>query len=410
MTLFSILFVVKLTGYTQYGTPLASYESRHESQTLVQPSGRYEREVKQATYSIQSSDSSGRSSPRSSPYTSQYANLSTLQNTYSTSPAPQTYSTSNYGSSQTYNTSPSYGQYSSSNIRSNSPVRYSPSSPRQTEESGVTYAQIAPRSESGVTYAQIAPRSDRPVPGPQMPIQIKVADSQQQSYPSPSQSQYSRSLQGQQQTSPGYSSSMSPRGGDPRGGSSKEQEVDALTQMLMQGLEGTKDPDFFGICAKCGKKVVGESNGCTAMDQVFHIACFVCVSCGTLLRGKSFYAMERKPHCEPCYMNTLERCSICSKPITDRLLRATGKPYHPACFTCVVCGKSLDGVPFTVDATNQIHCIEDFHRKFAPRCCVCMKPIMPEKGQEETVRVVAMDRSFHVNCYRCEALWRSFGI
>ena len=29
--------------------------------------------------------------------------------------------------------------------------------------------------------------------------------------------------------------------------SSKEQEVDALTQMLMQGLEGSKDPDFYGM-------------------------------------------------------------------------------------------------------------------------------------------------------------------
>ena len=64
----------------------------------------------------------------------------------------------------------------------------------------------------------------------------------------------------------------------------------------------------------------------------------------------------------------------------------SGKPYHPNCFTCVVCTKSLDGIPFTVDASNQIHCIEDFHRRFAPRCSVCRQPIMPTKGQEETVR------------------------
>lgn len=27
---------------------------------------------------------------------------------------------------------------------------------------------------------------------------------------------------------------------------------------------------------------------------------------------------------------------------------------------------------------------------------------MPEPGQEETVRVVALDRSFHFKCYKCE--------
>lgn len=29
-------------------------------------------------------------------------------------------------------------------------------------------------------------------------------------------------------------------------------------------------------------------------------------------------------------------------------------------------------------------------------------PITPEPGQEETVRIVAMEKSFHVNCYKCE--------
>lgn len=40
--------------------------------------------------------------------------------------------------------------------------------------------------------------------------------------------------------------------------------------------------------------------------------------------------------------------------------------------------------------------------KYAPRCYICHLPITPEPGQEETVRIVAMDRSFHVNCYKCQ--------
>jgi hypothetical protein len=43
-----------------------------------------------------------------------------------------------------------------------------------------------------------------------------------------------------------------------------------------------------------------------------------------------------------------------------------------------------------------------YFRKFAPRCCMCRNAIMPEQGKEETVRVVAMDKSFHVSCYKCE--------
>lgn len=187
----------------------------------------------------------------------------------------------------------------------------------------------------------------------------------------------------------------------------KEAEVDALTSLLVQSMDSTNDPEFFGaydscICTRCGEKVVGEGTGCTAMEQVYHIKCFVCIVCHLQLQGKPFYALDSKPYCEDCYLNTLEKCCVCTKPILDRILRATGKPYHPQCFTCVVCNKSLDGIPFTVDASNQIHCIDDFHKKFAPRCTVCKEPIMPEPGKDETVRVVALDRSFHVNCYKCE--------
>ncbi|XP_013794212.2 thyroid receptor-interacting protein 6-like [Limulus polyphemus] len=182
----------------------------------------------------------------------------------------------------------------------------------------------------------------------------------------------------------------------------QESEVDQLTDLLVQSMDSSRDSLFFGTCHKCGEKVLGEGSGCSAMDQLYHISCFTCSICQIQLQGKSFFAMDGQPYCEADYLNTLEKCCVCQHPILDRILRATGKPYHPGCFTCVVCGICLDGIPFTVDAHNQIHCIEDFQRKFAPRCCVCKGPIMPEQGEQETVRVVALDRSFHVKCYRCE--------
>lgn len=156
----------------------------------------------------------------------------------------------------------------------------------------------------------------------------------------------------------------------------RDAEVDALTDLLVQsmGVKSTDTPrydetednldyaDNFGTCVKCNTRVIGEQSGCTAMDQIYHIQCFTCCRCQINLQGKTFYALEGKPCCEEDYFNTLEKCSVCMKPILERILRATGKPYHPDCFCCVVCGKSLDGIPFTVDATNQNHCIEDFHK------------------------------------------------
>uniref|UniRef100_H3ART3 LIM domain containing preferred translocation partner in lipoma n=1 Tax=Latimeria chalumnae TaxID=7897 RepID=H3ART3_LATCH len=181
-----------------------------------------------------------------------------------------------------------------------------------------------------------------------------------------------------------------------------EDELERLTKKMLYDMEHPPSDDYFGRCSRCGENVVGEGTGCTAMDQVFHVECFTCVICSRKLRGQPFYAVDKKAYCEPCYINTLEQCNICFKPIMERILRATGKAYHPHCFTCVVCYRSLDGIPFTVDAANQIHCIEDFHKKFAPRCSVCKEAIMPAPGQEETVRIVALDRDFHVQCYRCE--------
>lgn len=46
------------------------------------------------------------------------------------------------------------------------------------------------------------------------------------------------------------------------------------------------------MCHKCGEKVLGEGNGCSAMGEVYHVDCFTCAVCSQPLRGKQFYAIN----------------------------------------------------------------------------------------------------------------------
>ncbi|XP_072315160.1 thyroid receptor-interacting protein 6 isoform X2 [Eucyclogobius newberryi] len=271
----------------------------------------------------------------------------------------------------------------------------------------VTYSQTGRQAEQAYTPPPPRQPASRPPPqaqaGPGWYPNAQAPDVHAEaSYGAGRVNQVSMSKRGMDnsQTGPGQSSSYQNNKGAAI--TRPEDELDRLTKKLVYDMNHPPAEDYFGRCARCGDNVVGDGSGCIAMEQVFHVECFTCITCNARLRGQPFYALDKKSYCESCYISTLEKCSKCSKPILDRILRAMGKAYHPRCFNCVVCNCCLDGVPFTVDATSQIHCIEDFHRKYAPRCSVCNGPIMPEPGQEETVRIVALDRSFHVNCYVCE--------
>ncbi|PNI99933.1 ZYX isoform 9, partial [Pan troglodytes] len=123
------------------------------------------------------------------------------------------------------------------------------------------------------------------------------------------------------------------------------EELEQLTQQLMQDMEHPQRQNVAvnELCGRCHQPLARAQPAVRALGQLFHIACFTCHQCAQQLQGQQFYSLEGAPYCEGCYTDTLEKCNACGEPITDRMLRATGKAYHPHCFTCVVCARPLEG-------------------------------------------------------------------
>lgn len=184
--------------------------------------------------------------------------------------------------------------------------------------------------------------------------------------------------------------------------------------------------------------------------------CFTCITCHAHLRGQPFYALDKKSYCESCYIvsdwtsarwHSLPAAVLSRPPSVPEYIGALLKVLqaHPGPDPA----SHGEGLPPSLLHLRGLqllfgwcplhrgrHLPDPLHRglppvrlrfphlhtnapsppatssyfsppslpgrKYAPRCSVCGEPIMPEQGQEETVRIVALDRSFHVNCYVCE--------
>nr|XP_056721440.1 filamin-binding LIM protein 1 [Euleptes europaea] len=156
------------------------------------------------------------------------------------------------------------------------------------------------------------------------------------------------------------------------------------------------------ICAFCHKALCSWAPAVQAMNKQYHAECFRCRVCHSALAGQQYFQREGRPLCTACYQSTLEKCAKCQASIWSQIVRALGSGYHPECFVCVECGRTIGDETFVVDEEGGVHCLGDFHRKFAWVCSACEKAITPSGGRDR-YRIECLGRCFHEDCYRCQS-------
>ncbi|XP_017091878.2 actin-binding LIM protein 3 isoform X5 [Drosophila bipectinata] len=200
-------------------------------------------------------------------------------------------------------------------------------------------------------------------------------------------------------------------------------------------------------CAKCTKKCSGEV--LRVADNHFHKACFQCCQCKKSLATGGFFTKDNAYYCIPDYQRLYgTKCATCQQYVEGEVVSTMGKTYHQKCFTCSKCkqpfksgskvtntgkevlceqcvtggpvsggvGAGTDGgrggvsspappaeSPTRATAHQQLsggvvsqkaHLKEDYD----PNDCAGCGELLKE-GQA----LVALDRQWHVSCFRCKS-------
>ncbi|XP_030585554.1 filamin-binding LIM protein 1 isoform X1 [Archocentrus centrarchus] len=166
--------------------------------------------------------------------------------------------------------------------------------------------------------------------------------------------------------------------------------------------QNSQDKESKDLCGFCRKPVAPSEPAIEALNRTYHDGCFQCRSCHIPLAGKQYYNKAGIPLCEDCYQASLELCWACGEAITDHIIRALERAYHLSCFTCTTCKRQIGEQAFAQGDVGEVYCLQDYYRKYAPKCSACNQLIIPKEDGTDSYTVECLGRSYHENCYRCE--------
>ncbi|XP_008545850.1 actin-binding LIM protein 3 isoform X4 [Microplitis demolitor] len=111
-----------------------------------------------------------------------------------------------------------------------------------------------------------------------------------------------------------------------------------------------------GACAGCSEKLQ-EGQALVALDRQWHVWCFKCHSCDSVLHGE-YMGKDGVPYCEKDYQKQFGvKCAYCSRYISGKVLQAgENHHFHPTCARCTKCGDPFgDGEEMYLQGTAIWH-------------------------------------------------------
>jgi len=151
---------------------------------------------------------------------------------------------------------------------------------------------------------------------------------------------------------------------------------------------------FLENCTKCGKMIENETIRPKETGKPYCPECFCCTKCDIPLQGK-YFNTEDGILCEECFADSRPKCARCGRPILTSTLKALDQVYHPECFTCSMCPKSLEGVEFFVTDEKKPMCKDCYVRFMAKTCEKCQNKIV-----EETLIATNDGKYYCQGCYK----------
>lgn len=137
---------------------------------------------------------------------------------------------------------------------------------------------------------------------------------------------------------------------------------------------------FSQKCQGCGKPIIAEYVN-TGVGG-YHKECLKCRDCSVALGGQ-FFNDNGQPKCESCFSKVAKTCGGCEKPILDQQYSALDKLWHLACFKCKACGKNFPNNQFLPHEGFPYH-KECYTTHCMATCVVCQKAISGEYYQVES--------------------------